>query len=258
MLDSDKVITPNFAGPTISVNDPKVKISRIWVNEDAPPSPANFNQHTSISFTASSTVKDYELKSASFSIFFQFLPENPVFYKVVGSQWKQIYPLNECQGVSDIIFTGTTLSYNMAVNSECNSEEGISYKKIVDPLIVGSFTGGGSSSGRCFIATAAYGSYLHPFVKILRDFRDRVLLTASPGRSFVAWYYRVSPPIADVIARYDWLSAAVRIALLPAVGLTWLCLKVGVVPVGLMLLVFFAAIITVSRTIWRKRCSPAS
>ncbi len=58
-----------------------------------------------------------------------------------------------------------------------------------------------NSPGGCFIATAAYGSYLHPFVKTLRDFRDIILLTCSPGKSFVAWYYRVSPPIAEAIAR---------------------------------------------------------
>ena len=72
-------------------------------------------------------------------------------------------------------------------------------------------------SGSCFIATAAYGSYLEPEVVLLRAFRDRWLLTNAAGRAFVSWYYRRSPAIAAVIAREPALKLATRWALSPVV-----------------------------------------
>jgi hypothetical protein len=71
--------------------------------------------------------------------------------------------------------------------------------------------------GGCWIATAAYGSALDPHVQVLREFRDRHLLTNGPGRAFVRFYAATSPPIADFLARHDGLRFATRCALAPAV-----------------------------------------
>lgn len=69
----------------------------------------------------------------------------------------------------------------------------------------------------CFIATAAWGSWLDPHVASLRDFRDEVLMQSAPGRAFVAFYYRHSPPVAEFISRHESLRAATRALLAPLV-----------------------------------------
>jgi uncharacterized delta-60 repeat protein len=87
---------------------------------------------------------------------------------------------------------------------------------------------GFKTADSCFIATAAFGSIFHPSVQVLRDFRDRFLTDNPVGRSLVGLYYRHSPPLADVISQNSRLRFAVRILLLPAVGLAWLMMQFGV------------------------------
>ena len=78
--------------------------------------------------------------------------------------------------------------------------------------------GGGGGGGGCFIATAAFGSPLAPQVQLLREVRDRYLLPTAVGRGLVAAYYRLSPPLAEVIARSEALRAFVRAGLVPVLG----------------------------------------
>jgi hypothetical protein len=81
-----------------------------------------------------------------------------------------------------------------------------------------SSTGCTNDGGGCFIATAVFGSSLAREVVILREFRDRYLLTHSSGQALVSVYYILSPPIVDFLARHENLRRMLRYALYPAVG----------------------------------------
>ncbi|MFQ5454663.1 MAG: C25 family cysteine peptidase [Nitrospirota bacterium] len=101
-------------------------------------------------------------------------------------------------------------------------------------------SGGGGGGGGCFIATAAYGSYIEPHVMILREFRDRYLLTNNIGRKFVFLYYKYSPPIADIIAGSPLLRFAVRIFLLPLIVVSLFLTKTTTLTkISLMILFVF-------------------
>jgi len=78
-------------------------------------------------------------------------------------------------------------------------------------------TSDGGGGGACFIATAAYGSYMHPHVSTLRTFRDSVLMKTYLGREFVSYYYKYSPAIAAVIEGNRFLRGTVRLLLTPIV-----------------------------------------
>lgn len=73
----------------------------------------------------------------------------------------------------------------------------------------------------CFIATAAYGSPLEPHVSVLSRFRDQYLQSNQAGKQFVRFYYRFSPPVAEVISDSWFLRILTRIALLPLIGFSY-------------------------------------
>ena len=48
-------------------------------------------------------------------------------------------------------------------------------------------------TGGCYVATAVYGDYDSPEVRILRRFRDQALGTSAAGRGLIQTYYAASP-----------------------------------------------------------------
>ena len=86
-----------------------------------------------------------------------------------------------------------------------------------DAVFANNATSSSNKVSPCFIATAAYGSYLAPEVNALRHFRDKYLMTNAAGRAFVAFYYAHSPPYAAYIAKHDDLRLATRLLLTPLV-----------------------------------------
>lgn len=87
----------------------------------------------------------------------------------------------------------------------------------------------------CFIATAAFGSPLHPFVITLQDFRDKYLMSSRAGRKLVNLYYKYSPHIAELITNHKALRTVVRIWLIPFVAMGYSMVHFGPVKTTIML-----------------------
>jgi hypothetical protein len=112
---------------------------------------------------------------------------------------------------------GVTYYFACTAYSATGDESNFSGEIIYTSNSDSSKTSGNFMAIKCFIATAAYGSGLAPEVTVLREFRDRYLLTNRAGQAFVDWYYAVSPPVAAYIAEHDSLKTAVRLGLTPVV-----------------------------------------
>jgi hypothetical protein len=87
--------------------------------------------------------------------------------------------------------------------------------------------GGGEDGGFCFVATAAWGDYHHPWVKSLRRFRDEVLQSSPAGRELVRDYYLIGPRFARAVEKSEPLRALARALLAPLVWFAEIWLELG-------------------------------
>jgi len=181
-----------------------------------------------------------------------------VFYREAGKSYKYNKPYWETTDPECTIYDlDKTKIYYFVVrafdkdgNTSTNSNEvALNAGTAVNNVDNDSVSGGGG--GGCFIATAAYGSLLEPHVRLLCQFRDRFLLTNGPGKIFVKYYYKYSPPSAHFISRHAVLSALVCVFLLPLVGYSWMLLNMG--PGITLLFILLMGIGLVYMVRWRKR-----
>jgi subtilisin family serine protease len=178
--------------------------------------------------------------AAPLEVTFTATASDPDGGSIVRYEWdKGNGVFQEYSGVTDSMVNtfDNPGSYIVKVRVTDNTNLTAAASTQVDVFEGGSSGGGGG--GGCFIATAAYGSYEAPYVKILREFRDRYLLNSFEfrvlsfefkipniaGRAFVRLYYKVSPPVADFIRESEGLRAAVRLLLLPLIGSAAILLK---------------------------------
>lgn len=115
--------------------------------------------------------------------------------------------------------THTEVLTGLASQTEYEFKAQLENGTLIEGVIYRFCTARGASTGFCFIATAAYGTPTAEQIDVLREFRDVVLLESAVGSRFVALYYRLSPPVADSIARSDLLRILVRELLVAP--LTW-------------------------------------
>lgn len=66
------------------------------------------------------------------------------------------------------------------------------------------------AAGKCFIATAVYGSNTAPEVLLLRRYRDEVLLKSIFGKLFVKCYYFISPGISKIITKHNRIKQIIK------------------------------------------------
>jgi hypothetical protein len=135
-------------------------------------------------------------------------------------------------------------SYSTAANATLFIGEVYKYSTFNVTTQAAPDDGGSDGGGGCFIATAAFGSPTERHVQILRDFRDKCLLKFQLGQEFVKLYYRISPPIADAIAKNEVLRMITRWSLIPVIGVAYLIVMFGIIPTLLILAISFLMLIS--------------
>ncbi|MCM8808424.1 MAG: hypothetical protein NC926_10925, partial [Candidatus Omnitrophica bacterium] len=81
-----------------------------------------------------------------------------------------------------------------------------------------------TSGGGCFIASVCFGEDSWQ-VKILRNFRDKILVKSILGKNIVSLYYKISPKIAETLKINNFLKILVKVFLYPIIIFVFLILE---------------------------------
>jgi len=160
-------------------------------------------------------------------------------------------PDTDGDGLDDGEEINATLTDPNNVDSDDDGfTDGDEVSRGTDPLDPDSFPVLRGGSGEpCFIATAAYGTASARDVCLLREFRDRYLLTNRAGAALVRAYYRLSPPVARFVAGYEPARSVARACLVPLVGLALMALNYsGALTASMVTCIGYAVLVA-----WRRR-----
>jgi hypothetical protein len=160
-----------------------------------------------------------------------------------GSDTDQCLDAEPEEGYSSVNWTGDVDNINDVEDATTNNTIEDDYEITADSEV--------APSGGCFIATAAYGTPMVEEIQILREFKNKYLMTNPVGKSLVGFYYRVSPPIAEFITEHPSLKRLVRAGLLPAVTMS--AIAVNATPAEKTVILGLLVLISVVLTVWAIR-----
>ena len=134
-------------------------------------------------------------------------PSDPVVTSGTFTQRIAYRPSSSLYTSDDKLANKNTTRPN--TSSSTSTSNNLSYTKAEKKTV---FSNQKTKEG-CYIATMAYGSYNHPKVLVLRQYRDMVLLRTTLGQLFVKAYYAVSPFMVVCLMQHRKTNHIIRIVL---------------------------------------------
>ena len=131
--------------------------------------------------------------------------------------------INNDEGKSDKSYAVEVYAEDLAGNSDKTATVSVDASAVTTYGFWSNYqsNGGKDDGGFCFVATAGFGSYFHPSVALLREFRDSVLAKFDLGKRFIAAYYEYGSYPAGIIKDSSLLRATSRTLLMPLVISSW-------------------------------------